>query len=173
MLVSGLGMGMQFLQTLVNEIVKQGGHPEMLYGMCLPNDTARELVAKIASVIVKSEWRIPRSLLERLAPEDNEEMFGSGKPNHRWGWRPTVEKLGIPMLYFSNDSGTDSPFIPTEIVRQIVGKPFVCPLFVKYDGEEYLVIDGSVFDSEVGVVYTEIQYDDLHIAPARYFDMNH
>ncbi len=61
--IQGAGMFLNLISVLSEEIVKAGGHPEMLY--FAQREHARPLMREVAELIVKSNlWKIPRSWIE-------------------------------------------------------------------------------------------------------------
>jgi len=75
-LVSGLGMGMAFIQSLVNEIVVLGGFEEMLHP--LTREHGQPIIKRLAEMIVRSEWKVPRSLVECLAIKKSLDNYSDG-----------------------------------------------------------------------------------------------
>lgn len=170
-LVSGFSMGMAFIQFLVNEIVALGGFEEMLHP--LTREHGRPIVKKLAEVIVKSEWRVPRSLMERLAATESMRQWGTVyQEDDRfffWDIVGLTKRFGIPVVAFNNDCG-DKP-IPAEITEQIKGKVVTYPMVLIWDREHHIVVSVS---SNGPWKLGEVNSDSLiaiKLAPSKYFDL--
>ena len=176
-LAKGLGMAMAFLQALTEEIVAAGGFEEMIH--FLTTEQARPLCKQIAEFIVNLPWRIPRSLMERLAWETSTKENGSTESapqDSLWYWKciDLTEKFGIPVTVFHNDAHSEPHAgpIPKDILEQIVGKKASYPMTVDWNGESYVIVDGLSFCSEVGETISDNGINaTLAIAPAKYFDL--
>jgi hypothetical protein len=173
-LAAGLGMAMAFLQKLTDQIVALGGYEEML--QFLTTERGLPTVQKIAELIVKSDWRVPRSLVERLTATRSREEWGDGHVEFdmRFSWQmANLEKrFGIPTIGFGD--GHELP-IPRELNEQLVGKPIRYPLIVEWMGEPYVVVGFAPSAQEdtcrVGLIM-ESPPEAISVAPAGYFDLN-
>ncbi len=168
-LVRGLGMGMAFLQVLTEELVAAGGFEEMIH--FITKETARPLARKIAELIVKSDWKIPRSLMERLAGEESLEGNDGGQYyewDKRFNWLSIMDKtFGIPVVGFNPEYR--EPPVPEEVARQIVGKPSTYPMIVQWAGEPHVVV--AIYpDWEIGESVPEC-IDAIALAPVKYFNL--
>ncbi len=181
-LVSGLGMAMALLQRLVNAVVAQGGYEEMLHG--LSKDYSTPIINEIAAVIVSKKWRIPRSLVERLAAAESLRLIpDSARANEhdrRFAWDNIglTERFGIPVVSFTQrlDQAPDATPMPAEIAKQLAGKSAITyPMILEWNGEPHVVvreIHSSGMDWTVGEVPQSEDYERLDLAPAKYFDLD-
>jgi len=177
-LVSGLGMGMAFLQALINEVRALGGFDEMIH--YLSTERGLPTVKALAEVIVKSEWRIPGSLLQRLANEYYRE-YGEDQyvgpiviSDGYFRWGVILDNLMVPSLAFGPVPIQPAP-IPEEIKKQIVGVPLRYPMLVNYEGREYAVcmIVGPEDETEIGKPYfTGDRDEEIGLAETKYFDFS-
>ena len=171
-LVSGLGMAMAFIQSLVNEVVALGGFEEMLHP--LTREHGQPIIRKLAEVIVKSEWKIPRSLVERLAVAESLKQWGTDYQEFDqcffWDIIGLTDRFGVPVISFSNDEGSDMP-IPSELIEQLVGRNVTYPMILTWNGELY-VVASICNDShwEIGKIYNGT-LSWLKLPPAKYFDL--
>lgn len=184
LLVSGLGMGMAFLRALVDEVIKQGGFDEMIHALSLDTEQAHETIRKLAKVIVKSKWRIPRSLMERLARSESAE---SSNTEHYppeavqcllehdtkfwWNLVELEAKFGIPVI--SVGDPLERGLIPDSLSSQIMNKVVTYPLIVEWEGEPHVVVGGTGDGWEIlreGENCSKIP-NHLTLTPARYFDL--
>ena len=183
-LVSGLGMGMQFLQKLIEAIVRNGGHPEMLYSFCTPHSTAEEVMDKISKLIVQSDWRVPYSLLERLTAKAARDDLYNEEDVHtdeRWGWSSHIDLFSLFGISVTNLGGKkevsdERLLVPTEIVQQLVGKKIARSVSFTWKGESYVFVDFADVASKEGNVFQESDFGDhctFVIAPANRFDFDH
>jgi hypothetical protein len=173
-------MAINLLDVLREEIVKAGGYPEMLH--FLTKDYARPIAAKIAEVIVKSEWRVPWSLIQRLAKE---KVGRTTDPEHYehdcafwWGSLAEIEdNFGIQEEIFTLEADQHGQphyhDVVPEIHEQIAGKRLSSPFFVQWNGERHVVtyldvlrVDGR--EPKVGDQAKEVI--QVRIAPASRFN---
>lgn len=178
-LVSGLGMAMAFLQALINEVKALGGFDEMIH--YLSTERGLPTVKAIAELIVKSEWKIPGSLLRRLA-EDHWRQYGepdeypADSTDGLFLWGVVLDDFGIETKHFGGPSGSGSEgTIPDEIRNQIVGVPLRYPMFLTFKGLEYVVCTVCLESDaplQVGsVVYTgDDPEEGVTIVESKYFD---
>ncbi|MEK7551962.1 MAG: hypothetical protein AAB534_00950 [Patescibacteria group bacterium] len=171
-LVSGLGMAMVFIQALVNEIVRLGGFEEMLH--FLTSERGKDIVTKLAQVIVDSPWRVPRTLIEKLAREKSaKEYEDAAEYDSRFWWNilDLESTFKIPVIRFDPSCGSPPP--PEKILDQLRGKEICYPLIVEWEGEPHVVVSiGHGYDMEVGVKHPDdfgLEY--ISLAPAKYFDL--
>lgn len=171
-LVSGLGMGMRLLQLLVNEVVSLGGYDEMLHFLTTERDEARDAIKKIAELIVKIEWRIPRSLMERLAEEDSVNQNRTSdyvEEDKRFAWGSICDKFEIPLLVFNEHGGLEDVKLPLELERQLINKPLKYPMIVMFEGKEYILCAIGGGEMESGKTLEGGTY--FGFAETRYFDL--
>lgn len=176
-LISGLGMAMSFLQRLVNEITKQGGYEEMLH--VLSTDQGKTTLEEVAKVIVKAQWKVPRSLIERLAGEVSLQAFADGayvEHDSYFSWETVglEEQFGIPVVRFAGNNERGLAPIPTVIWEQLKTKEVTHPMILDFNGEPHVVV-GVTIDGEGHWRIGELAsgpYDTLSISPAKYFDLN-
>jgi len=165
-LVSGLGMAMAFIQALVNEIVARGGFEEMLH--MLTTEHGKPVVKQLAEFIMKSPWRIPRSLVERLvaAGSSDGEMFVDRDVRFNWNIIDLEMTFRIPVVHFR------SPLpVPGSITNQLGGKIIQYPVVVDWNNEQYIIVscpDGSL---ELGEIYDGGEMEFLALVPTKYFDL--
>lgn len=175
-LVRGLGMAMSFLQALTEEIVAAGGFEEMIH--YLSTDAARPLCKKIATLVTASDWRIPRSLVERLSFEASREE-GNDAESVEWDskfrWCLVLDRLGVPQVKFGapNYHPSWQP-VPAELIEQLHGIAIRYPMIVTWDGESHVIVnqcggnswqEGCIFDASGEDIIA------LCLAPAKYFDL--
>ncbi|MSU56403.1 MAG: hypothetical protein EXS51_03830 [Candidatus Taylorbacteria bacterium] len=178
LLVSGLGMGMQLLQKLTDAVVQKGGYPEMLYSLCTSHESADITISDIADLIAKADWRIPRSLLERLVVECYGQPDGDLECNKVWHWATHINfegKFGIAVTKFSGDrSWCDAPPAPPKLIQQFVGRQLIRSMQVVWEDEPHVIVDGSSF-GEIGQVIRNNIFEGAYIfaiAPAKRFDFD-
>ena len=175
-LVRGLGMGMAFLQALTEEIVAAGGFEEMVH--FLTKEHARPTCKKIAEMIVKSPWQIPRSVMERLTrvvayDKDRYGDESTFERDKRYNWVYMLTHFqydfGVPILFFGHDnSGREAAALTKELLDQIVGKPATYPMIISWKGESHVVV-GIADGFEEGEIVQGTDW--LAIAPAKYFNL--
>ncbi len=178
MLADGMGMGMAFVQLLVNELVAQGGFEEMLHP--LTSERGQQIIRQVAKLIIESGWRVPRTLVERLATEKSRNELGvSGDirfiewdKHFEWNSLDLKKAFGIPVFSFSYESGSPHQPVPFEISEQIVGKRIEYPLLVQWAGQPHVVVNLFVEsdDLEIGKVFGG-KLLNMSLAPAKYFDL--
>jgi hypothetical protein len=173
-LVSGLGLGMKFLQLLMEAIVAQGGYEEMLHQ--LTTEHGKEILEKVAKLVVSSPWKVPRSLMEKLTAIECRQHTGDDpraierESKYHWTYVGLEENFGIPVIYFDNQ-GFSHPYpnghppIPEELYAQLTEeKQKAYPLLVEWQGETHVVVD---------IVFHDLDKTDdcLSIAPTKFFDL--
>jgi hypothetical protein len=165
LMVRGLGLAMDFIRRLIAKVVERGGYEEMIH--FLTTERGEETLDAVADLIVKAPWRVPRSLIERLAMVMAIEN-DLGRPQD-W-WTSALAELNIPVLYFGTSLG--HPPVPNEIKEQLVGIVLTQGLQVKLNGTEYFLIsigfaefgqmiDSRVFDGEETLSLVEPRFVDL------------
>jgi hypothetical protein len=177
-IVDGMFMGASLLRGLADAVTAHGGHVEQLH--FLQTERGAEVLDKVAEIIAKSEWRIPRSLMERLVL--NSQSSGDVCPGDELFWwnkvlNDDVNHLKVPVRNFdhSENRGIKAGSVPEEIFDQLRGQKFgPGPLTVMLEDEEYIVVQisagGSTRPGEVIFEKNEdLEYIDL--APAKYFDL--
>lgn len=137
LMVQGLGLAIEFIRRLVAKVTERGGYEEMIH--FLATERGEETLNQIADLIVTAPWRVPRSLIERLAAEVSIEQYGpkpeDQHPEDFWGY--VLENLlKVPVVSFVGES----EIIPDEIKNQLLGHPLVQGSTIIHDGREYLLI---------------------------------
>jgi hypothetical protein len=174
-LVSGLGMAMKFLQVLTNEIVDQGGHPEMLQMLTTDHPQAQTAIQRIAELIINNQWVIPRSLIEILVKEKSCENEGGNSyvdfdMKFCWNIIDLQKKFGIPVWKFGKSA--DLAPVPSEILKQLRERPITYPLIVtKPNGEKFVVVNCSGVNFEIGQTPSLENLENLDLAPIERFDL--
>lgn len=173
-LVDGMFMGAALLKSLADKVIEKGGHSEQLH--FLTTEAGEETLEKLAEIIVLSEWRIPRSLMEKL-------VLSSGEvcPGDQWYWwdkvlNDSVHHLKVPVRYFDHRERREigAETVPRELLNQLRGLTFEeKPLIVTLDDEEYIIVE---IMTNLGTLTgrSGISEDDLgyvNLAPAKYFDL--
>lgn len=174
-LVDGMFMGAAFLKALTDEVVALGGYAEQIH--FLTTERGKELLYRIAELIAKAEWRVPRSLMERLITLET--GIRSMDRYHWWGLVLNGTKYGlkVPERYFDANNNRELGFepIPQEVVDQLRG--MIRPadvIVIQLDGEDHVVTQlEAKAPEEIGKpLFTrdeELEFVDL--APAKYFDL--
>lgn len=168
-MIQGLGLGMRFLTLLLEKIIEKGGYEEMLH--FLTTDRGGDTLDKIAQLVVDSPWKIPRSLMEKLAAQESIMQNGCGDYtgyDSKYYWEPVLDHFGLEALCFNDHEGTKNP-IPDSIKQQLVGSNLSYPLLVNWDGEPQVVVqivDGpDLPEDKIGQLLV------VNIVPAKYFDL--
>ena len=172
-LVRGLGMGAAFLQALTEAIVEAGGFEEMIH--FLSREAALPLCAKLAKVVVESEWQIPRSLVERLSVAIARRGYTIFE---RYDWVLAIRERfqNVPLQGFTAEpmvGNSDKP-IPADVVGQIVGTPLPYPMIVYLEGEPFVVVSVHLSPWEKpyeGMVIKPGRLERIVLAPASCFNL--
>ncbi len=178
-MVTGMIMGGNLLRKLVERVVENGGHPEMIH--FLTTERGEETLDKLAELIVGSPWQIPRSLMEKLTIEHGHKYGEFNDTDIYHWWERVLDDLSyglnVPELSFDHSyhRNVEAEPCPQEILDQLRGR--IRPadvIIVTFKGEEYIVTQLQAEASEdIGdPLFThdeELQFVDL--APLRYFDL--
>lgn len=171
-LVRGLSMAIKFIEILIEEIENLGGFAEMLH--FVTKEQGRPLAKKIAEVIVGSEWRVPFSLILRLAREAEDDILHGPC---WWGSLARIERFGIePVGYATKEhrdvaTGIEHQDLQPSLAQQVIGKQLTCPFFVEWEGERCVVTTLDCdYDLRLGDEITAL--NAIWIAPARYFNFD-
>ena len=173
-MVSGLGMGMRLISSLVTELKERGGHEEMLH--FLTTEDGRENLSKIADLIASLPWRVPKSVLMRMAREyAHEEWKDPPIADEYFFWGCVLQRLDIPYITFRNDEeASGDEHLVSELREQLHGKMAGAGLVVHWRDEDYVLTEIDFFDSDIGP-YDLINIDRVnyaHLASARYIDVS-
>ena len=178
-MVSGLGMAMRFLIRLIEAIEKNGGFAEMLQAISADNPNAEETIDALAKIIVKSEWRVPRSLVEKLTVEEVKKNGWSGSELdwHRmffWEFAQLTERFGIPITRFGEEG---EPPISKEIEQQLLGQTIHYPCIIQWNGEPHVLVKSHGYDVDLNKVCNRdltVADEDayIYISPTKYFAMD-
>src|SRR3989344_3157373 len=171
-LVRGLGMGMAFLQALTEEIVAAGGFEEMIH--FLTKERARPICKKIAEMVVKSKWQIPRSLMEQLVVESGEVDANYLETDKRYRWEIV---LGIIKFGEGLYASPGASAVPQLVLNQIEGKKAAYPMIVQWENEPHVVVNnilegGDNSNFQVGEMVEKGTVKQLFLSPAKYFNLD-
>lgn len=174
-MIRGLGLAMRLISSLTDEIKTRGGHEEMLH--FLTTERGKQNLAKVADLIVSLEWRVPKSLMMRLA---RELCLENGFAEHaefdsHIRWLPLLKGLGIPDVSFTTNTrlGDFNEYLDDAILDQLIGRPLVAGLTFKWNETEYVVVDFGEPEPKIGTTIQKRDIDWLHGAPVEYFDLDH
>lgn len=180
-MVQGMFMGASLLRSLVEKVVALGGFPEQIH--YLTTKRGQETLDELAEIIVKSSWKIPASLMQRLAFQNSLEEWGIEDAERDkyffWASLELEKNFGIPTRRFGDfDSEEAEGDIPLEVTRQLSSMKVVPrkPIVVIIDEEEYVVV--SIDEDQVlvpGESYPPldkvVRHDWIRVASAKYFDL--
>ena len=154
----------------------------MLYTLCTPHPASEAVLEDIAQLIVKGDWSVPRSLLERLATEgsirDRDDAQTVDSYRH-WGWASQIDlagQFGIPVERFNNDPHERSVPIPREIVEQLVGKRATRSMQIEWKDKVWVIVDGIGINAEKGRIFESEDFGrfaNMVIALADRIDFDH
>ncbi|MEK7194629.1 MAG: hypothetical protein AAB660_03000 [Patescibacteria group bacterium] len=172
LMVQGLGLAMEFLRRLIIRVVERGGYEEMIH--FLTTERGDETIKQIADLIIRSPWRVPASLIQRLAAEQSRKEGGDEKyveRDRRFLWVNVLQKLGVPILSFGY--GQDKP-ITDEIRSQLVNKILVYPMIVQYEESSMVMCDIAGDTDEGKLIPEEVFSRDLalSLAPTEWIDFS-
>ena len=181
-MVRGLSMAVRLITNLTDEIKVRGGYEEILY--FLTTDAGKENLSKVADLLVSLKWRLPKSLIMRLARErsisdHSEQEEVEWDTNFDWirvlpSYVPLISLLAVEIWDEYHDSDSDE-HLTEEVVSQLVGKTAAPGMVIEWGGNLYVIVgfSGSGFTSvKVGDVITKDNIDVLDLAPLPYFDLN-
>ncbi|MDP2741253.1 MAG: hypothetical protein Q8O66_01015 [bacterium] len=166
---------------MTEEITAAGGFEETIHFLSM--DMARPICKKIAEVIVKSDWRIPRSMMERLAAEQSIKNYGGNdfvEYDKRYQWCSVLDLCDcftVPILRFGDlkvRPGKNILPLSEEILNQIVGKPAAYPMIVVWNHEPHVVVQIIELgdDIEEGKMVTESnRIFAVDIVPVKFFNL--
>ena len=174
-MVSGLGMAMRLISSLIDEVKRQGGHEEMLH--CLTTNFGRQHIAKIAELILTLPWRVPKSVIVRITRERSLEEYGDGYAisDEHFFWHLAFEQLGIPYIRFAPKDEFDDEFFDIEELReQIDGKTIVAGAPIRWRDDEYFFagLGNKNDDPMPGDTINIDELESVHLVAVQYVDLD-
>lgn len=172
-MVRGLGMAMRLISSLNDELKERGGHEEMLH--FLTTESGRDNLRKVADLIVSLQWRVPKSVVMKLAREWSIAEYGGAhvSTDEYFFWEPTLQKLGIPYTRFVDPQQVSAEsYSLDELREQLEGKTATAGMPVGWKGAEYLVTSlgyGSG-DPMLGDTIEMDRLEFVHLTPINYID---
>lgn len=171
-MVRGLGLAMRLITDLSEEVVSQGGYPEMLH--FLTTEEGRPHITKIAGLIVSLPCRVPISRLIEMSREYHRNDDTTHEGHYQFDWQTGVTKFDIPSIRFGMqglEGGWDFDRVtPTNLILQLVGERAKPGMTVMFEEEEYVVT--FILDPpEPGEMIERDHIGLIHLSPRKYFDL--
>lgn len=179
-MVSGLGIAMSLITKLCDALNARGGREEMLH--FLTTEMGQPNLEKVAELIASLPWRVPMSVVRRMAREcalESDPEYASTDEN--FFWEPALQKLKIPYIRFvaadgGYDFGLDDHRVD-ELIVQLHGKPLASGMVITWADEQHVVTSFS-YDSpgmeqlKPGDIIDMRTVGFIHLTPIQYIDIN-
>jgi len=184
-MVQGMGLGTRFITLLTGHIANRGGCEEILHSLTTADGEPN--MVRTAEFILGLEWRVSRSLIERLIEEEFETDHGvyrDARTKKRlrcfsWDVIGLERRFQIPVIsfgrWFSGLPG-DGLSVPKEIEDQILGKRINhTPMVVTWNSQPHIVVSVWGGDSDQWELQSipSLPPIGLKLSPAQRFDLNH
>jgi len=179
-LTSGMTMAVDFLSQFHKRIVANDGSTLLIHHMTLP--ASAEKLDELAKFAVSQHFPVPRSELESRARKQASEEWDNPEVHEEvsrffWDILDLEREYGIPTKRFGRKyfegAERDGP-IPNEVIKQLSSKIVKYPLILHFVDEPHVVVAinaGTKVGDELRSFGDEDDY--VHLAPAKYFDLEH
>jgi len=144
----------------------------------LSGEHGKAIVAQLAKLIVQSPWKVPRTLIEKLAVDMSRIASRDHLEHDRrflWDIIDLKRNFKIPVIAFSDNWQMDTITpIPQKLVRQLRNMEIEYPLMVAWNNEPHVVVRYSTESGEelqIGQRHDNLDLVGLSLAPAKYFDL--
>lgn len=175
-MVSGMGMALRLLTSLEKKVVERGGNSAMLH--FLTTSLGEENLDQIANLIVSLKWRVPKSIVMRLAKEISIRQNGEtyAVSDELFFWEPALMELKIPYVRFANDNsgnGMNEWDEPLEQLQdQLSGKLLKSGMILIWDDMPHIVSSIGIHGGEP-ITDTDLSFPDIdfvHLTSIEYID---